>query len=371
MNFEPHSLIDPKLVPQQQQQVLDKALDDCIIHVDTQFDTPQEILWVDDSVVATLGNFSVSTGKAKSRKTFNVSAIVAAALCNGTVLRYKAQLPENKRRILYIDTEQSQFHCQRIHKRILALSGNQDHHDNVNLFFYGLRNADGEPKDRLILTEHAIAKYQDNLGLVIIDGIRDMMYDINDSTESVKVVNTLMHLSAKYNIHIHVVLHLNKSDDHVRGHIGTELNNKAESVIVVSKSHHDAEVSEVSPLFLRDKDFKTFSFKVDDDGLPTDAYDYHGSAENKVRPKTFSDLTNEEHLEALDVAFRHTTIKGYKATIDALIDGYSSIGITRKPTTMSRHLKYLINKGTVVTTDKGTYCLKRDFPTLPLDKDTD
>lgn len=39
------------------------------------------------SVIGTLGNFSASIGKAKSKKTFNVSAIVAAALKNGTVLQ--------------------------------------------------------------------------------------------------------------------------------------------------------------------------------------------------------------------------------------------------------------------------------------------
>lgn len=36
-----------------------------------------------------------------------MSAIVAAALKNGTVLRYVAELPENRRKILYVDTEQS------------------------------------------------------------------------------------------------------------------------------------------------------------------------------------------------------------------------------------------------------------------------
>ncbi len=39
------------------------------------------------SVIGTLGNFSASIGKAKSKKTFNVSAIVAAALkTDGTKL---------------------------------------------------------------------------------------------------------------------------------------------------------------------------------------------------------------------------------------------------------------------------------------------
>ena len=42
-----------------------------------------EILKANGTVVGTLGNFSASIGKAKSKKTFNVSAIVAAALKNG------------------------------------------------------------------------------------------------------------------------------------------------------------------------------------------------------------------------------------------------------------------------------------------------
>ncbi len=63
------------------------------------YEKAPEILKVQGSVIGTLGNFSASIGKAKSKKTFNVSAIVAAALKNGTVLRYVAELPENKRKI--------------------------------------------------------------------------------------------------------------------------------------------------------------------------------------------------------------------------------------------------------------------------------
>ena len=62
-----------------------------------------EILRVHGSAIGTLGNFSASIGKAKSKKTFNVSAIVAAALKNGVVLQYDAELPDNKRKILYVD----------------------------------------------------------------------------------------------------------------------------------------------------------------------------------------------------------------------------------------------------------------------------
>ena len=50
---------------------------------------PPQILWVGDCTLATFGNFSASTGKAKSKKTFNLSAMVAASIINGTVLKRK------------------------------------------------------------------------------------------------------------------------------------------------------------------------------------------------------------------------------------------------------------------------------------------
>lgn len=87
------------------------------------FDAPPVILRVGDSIVGTLGNFSASTGKAKSKKMFNVCAIVAAAMTGDTVLNYSASLPPEKRGILYVDTEQSKFHCKRVLSRILRLSG--------------------------------------------------------------------------------------------------------------------------------------------------------------------------------------------------------------------------------------------------------
>ena len=96
---------------------------DALLLVTDEFEAPPVILRVEDSVISTLGNFSASTGKAKSKKTFNVCAIVAAAMMCGTVLNYSASLPPGKRRVLYADTEQSEYHCNRVISRILRLAG--------------------------------------------------------------------------------------------------------------------------------------------------------------------------------------------------------------------------------------------------------
>ena len=157
------------------------------------YEQAPEILKVRGSVIGTLGNFSASIGKAKSKKTFNVSAIVAAALKNGTVLNYTAELPENKRKILYVDTEQSTYHCAKVAKRILRMAGLPTDRNHEDLEFLVLRKY--TPEERIAIVREAIYRTE-NVGLVIIDGIRDMVYDINSSGESTRVISLL----SKYSI---------------------------------------------------------------------------------------------------------------------------------------------------------------------------
>ena len=89
-------------------------------------------------------------------------------------------------------------------------------------------------KERLRKIEEAIYDL-DDLGLVVIDGIRDLAHDINSPGEATDLITKLMQWTDERRIHIHTVLHLNKGDDNTRGHLGTELNNKAETVLQITK----------------------------------------------------------------------------------------------------------------------------------------
>ena len=293
-----------------------------IIHIGEEYQSPPEIIWVDDSVIATLGNFSASTGKAKSRKTFNVSALVAASLSGNRILNYRAKLPEGKRKVLYFDTEQSRFHCHKVMQRILRLAGLPDNEDCENFVFVGLREF--APSVRLGAIQYALDTWKD-YGLVIIDGLRDLMIDI------------------------HCVLHLNKIDDNIRGHIGTELTNKAETVLVINRSTVYADVSEVHPLNMRDKEFKPFAFSVNEMGLPGVANGYSLKSGTKIQKRiTAADLTDKQHEQALRAAYNgKSMIDGFENTVAALIAGYASIGFNRKRTLMSKILASLIDKGLI------------------------
>ena len=190
-------------------------------------------------------------------------------------------------------------------------------------------------------------------GLVIIDGIRDLMLDINSTGESVEVINKMMEWSSRYDLHIHCVLHLNKGDNNVRGHIGTEMSNKAETVLVISKNNDNPSISEVHALHIREKEFKPFAFTVDDDGLPVmvENHSFNGNIKQKSR-MSFMDLSIEQHREALAAAFGDKPIKGFENVLEALMASYAAIGFKRGRSVMVKLLQYL--------TDNLKLIIKRD-----------
>ena len=125
-----------------------------------------------------------------------------------------------------------------------------------------------------------------NLGLVVIDGIRDMVYDINSPSESTRIISKLMQWTDDRQIHIHTILHQNKGDENARGHIGTELNNKAETVLLVEKGQEsNGDISKVSAMHIRAMDFEPFAFRVNDRALPELMEDYQTEAKTPGRPQ--------------------------------------------------------------------------------------
>lgn len=320
------------------------------IDLSQEYALPPEMLWVHGSTIGTLGNFSASTGKAKSKKTFNVSAIVAAALKNGQVLQYVAKLPEDKRKVLYVDTEQSHYHCHKVAKRILTMAGLPTDRSHENLQFVALREY--VPKVRIEIINHIIDNTE-GLGLVVIDGIRDLMYDINNPSEATDLINLLMKWTSRYNMHIHTVLHLNKSDDNIRGHIGTELSNKAETVLQISPSKKNKDISEVQAMHIRDREFSPFAFRINSDAFPeiVEGYVFEGGSSSKKI--SFEDLPEEEHHKALEKAFAGQSIQGYSNVIAALEKGYACIGYVRKRNTLIKLNTFLKENGMIVPDGKG------------------
>lgn len=322
-----------------------------------------EILKANGAVVGTLGNFSASIGKAKSKKTFNVSAIVAAALKNGTVLMYAAELPEEKRKILYVDTEQSPYHCLKVMERILLMAELPPDKDCERLEFLALRKY--TPKERIAAVEQAIYNTPD-LGLVVIDGIRDMVYDINSPGESTRIISKLMQWTDDRQIHIHTILHQNKGDENARGHIGTELSNKAETVLLVEKDAKMPDISTVKAAHIRAMDFAPFAFRINEQALPELISDYQllgkeGGNAKREKFAPYKDISEQQHRIALEAAFTLQEEYGYQQLTKALQDAYSSVGVQLSANKTVSLITMLKNKRMIVQENGRKYRFAPDF----------
>ncbi|EMR02524.1 AAA family ATPase [Cesiribacter andamanensis] len=221
--------------------------------------------------ICRIGNFSLVTGKAKSRKTFVLSMLTAATLSGNEVCNaIRSYLPKEKRGILYFDTEQDECDAQESVIRSAQLAQIEDT-NNLRPVWLG-----EEPtQDRYETIWALIHIHSQSVGFVVIDGIRDLIDSVNDEAGSKKLVDDIRRWASKYQCHIVMVIHENKAASTIRGHLGTELQNKAETVFRVEKVANNEDVSIVHPEYTRKKPFKPFAIGYNSEtNLPEILHDF-------------------------------------------------------------------------------------------------
>lgn len=251
---------------------------------------------------ATLGNFSMIIGKAKSRKTFFISMIAASFLRKDLFMdKLMRRETAGKNKIIIFDTEQGRYDVQQLAKKVVRLTGSVGH-DEFEI--YHLRTLD--TKQRIEFIENVIYNTPE-LCMTIIDGIRDLVYDINSPEEATHISTKLLKWSEEQDIHILTVLHQNKNDGNSRGHLGTELTNKAESVLSIAKDPKSPDFSLVTPEYFRGKEFGAFAFTISDTGLPIISEDYQKQPEDQPGRRTINanNIPASQHKEILQAIFKH------------------------------------------------------------------
>ena len=235
--------------------------------VDMTRDLPEEqpIISIDGCCICSRGNISAICGEAKSKKTFLASALVASAMAIplDKLNNFKSVDKDMNINVLWVDTEQGERHVRRVIDRISEMTGAKmgGSVSEPRLMTLSLREL--SPMDRYKVMMEAVKRYP--FDLIVIDGIADLQNNTNDLEESDALVGLLMALSTKTNTHILCVLHTNPGSDKARGHLGSSLQRKAETVIFV---HRNGECSVVEPQFCRNEPFERFAFAVNEEGIP-------------------------------------------------------------------------------------------------------
>ena len=275
-----------RLDEQQTEQflIMQSIEDDCKVDPKESLDYPPVALSLGETLlktknkdyllpipIGTYGNFSFIQAPPKTKKTFLVSLLASVYL--GAKNNFGGGLKghrENKD-LIHIDTEQGKWHCQKVFKKVLDMNS-VDY--SKNYYTFGLRSIGY--KQRIQFIEYCLEHKVENAGLLILDGIADLVSDVNNLEESNACVQKLMEWSAKYNIHIMCVIHSNFGSDKPTGHLGSFLEKKAETQIQLQANTVNKDWITVKCKRSRGYSFETFSFKVNEIGLPEivgDLYD--------------------------------------------------------------------------------------------------
>lgn len=221
--------------------------------------------------LGTYGNFSFVYGPPKTRKTFLISLMSSVYLNDDVTFAGGMKGHREGRGLLHIDTEQGKFHAAKVFKRPFEISG-KDSFDNYNTF--ALRQY--SYKERLAFIDYYLYNKAENLGLLILDGVADLCSDVNNIEESSAVVQYLMKWTQELNIHIITVIHSNFGSDKPTGHLGSFLEKKTETQILLEQNTKHPNMVTVKCKRSRSFPFETFSFTVNEFGLPQvvgDLYD--------------------------------------------------------------------------------------------------
>jgi hypothetical protein len=217
----------------------------------------------------TYGNFSALVGGSKAGKSYYKSLLIAAYIggnSNAYAPNFKTHR-DGDLMILDFDTEQGEWHSQMGAKRVDQIVGN--HYENYIPFM--LRELD--PIDRVEFIEYCIYnKYKGKTGIVFIDGIADLISDVNSLAESNEIIQKLMKWTSELKIHIVVVIHSNYGSSKASGHLGSAIMKKGETITELQR---EGDITKVSFPFCRGFKIEDFSFTLNENGLPViDYLDY-------------------------------------------------------------------------------------------------
>lgn len=282
-----------------------------------KIEKPNSIISIQGSLLTTPGNLTTISGQSKAGKTGVVGAILA-----GSIQKVKSKVDtlgmsiafnKESKGILHIDTEQSRHDHDRLNRTILKRASLKTEPD----FYYSYQLSGLSPKSLEEITEFLIediSKNHNGMHLVIIDGVGDYVTSVNDVDQSNAIVTMFTNLASTYNVPVVLVLHKNPTSSRgyskARGHLGSQLERKSETMLNVSRGKSG--LSKIESHIARNAgDFGSLTFKFDE------KVGYH----TLESVKTSEELDNEKEAEKESrkkVNEAQDTAKYKKAFSDAL-----------------------------------------------------
>ena len=193
--------------------------------------------------------FGVAVTKA-GKSTF-ICAMISSVFNNYDIFSMKLQLPVDRKKICLIDTESSDYD---FYNTINKIKGFAQLNELPSYF-----DAFQVREDSSVIIIKMIERYlQLNIdcSIIIIDGLLDLINNLNDERESSLLTKYLKRITKQYNILLISVLHQSKSNLATTGHIGSACDRFAQSTLDITKDK-EKNTYVLSSRFMRsDSDFE-------------------------------------------------------------------------------------------------------------------
>ena len=224
------------------------------------------------------------TGPAKSGKTFFTTMVMAAAVKPQMVLE---RIRDEPLRVMWYDTEQSrnttkEIMMERIGRMVGAspdpseggekfppstgASEGGEGCPDEQFFVFNVRSASIQERRELLGV--AIATHRPDI--VILDGISDLLIDINDGPRTVELMEELAHLAEEYDCNITAIIHLNRTGEksNLRGWLGSVMLQKSYEVFNCTQVGQTETLSVEHSVSRKGRCLQTLYYEIDDNGIP-------------------------------------------------------------------------------------------------------
>jgi hypothetical protein len=186
--------------------------------------------------VATRGNIVGIYARPKDGKTATIGSAIASTMTSaGDTFGFASDNPDGFA-VIHIDTEQSReaFHA------VVTTAKRRAEIAKKPSWLRSTSILSKDKSERFAWLEYEIEQAHKEFGgihSVLIDGIGDFVQNPNDPDEAFALVTRLHQLAVKYDTVIICVLHFNPNPEFnkARGHLGSELERKAETNLTLEK----------------------------------------------------------------------------------------------------------------------------------------
>jgi hypothetical protein len=230
-------------------------------------------------IFGTYGNLSLIKGEEKARKSY-LKSMIEASCFGGDVERYSDYLDIKShdlgdRYLVSIDTEQDEYYSWLNSNRVKKMCGFVPR----NYKYFYLREL--SPQNRIAFVEWLLyeSDLKGKVGILILDGYKDFVLDMNNNNECNEFTQKLMKWSSEFKMHISGVMHVNAGTEKAKGFIGSYIQEKAETIVQIRDK---GKYSEIHCQRVRGQKFDDFYLTVNDETyLP----EIISEPENKITKK--------------------------------------------------------------------------------------